>query len=167
MSESRISGCHQPLYVRDYHKPLGFPPRPRPGDMCIGGHAGCAFSQACLTVWWLGDTSITWKSGSSGRFFGENTGENPVAPAYVPRTQMTLVLIEKGLVLEGWPSKIEVSWLLGIYVHLEFYNNVAFEMRFVNFDSLGFPSKILEKLEPWKFRGIEKCYCWNGKAITR
>ena len=26
---------------------------------------------------------------------------------------MTLVLIEKGLALEGWPSKIEVSWVLG------------------------------------------------------
>ena len=34
---------------------------------------------------------------------------------YVPRTQMTLVLIGRGLVLEGWPSKIEVSWVLGIY----------------------------------------------------
>ena len=32
----------------------------------------------------------------------------------IPRTQMTLVLIGKGLVLEGWHSKIEVSWLLGI-----------------------------------------------------
>ena len=30
-----------------------------------------------------------------------------------PRTQRTLVLIEKDLVLEGWPSKIEVSWVLG------------------------------------------------------
>ena len=27
-----------------------------------------------------------------------------------------LVLIEKGLVLEGWPSKIEVSWVLGICI---------------------------------------------------
>ena len=35
----------------------------------------------------------------------------------IPRTQMTLVLIEKGLVLEGsgWPSKIEVSWVPGVY----------------------------------------------------
>ena len=31
----------------------------------------------------------------------------------IARPQMTLVLIEKGLVLEGWPSKIEVSWVLG------------------------------------------------------
>ena len=36
---------------------------------------------------------------------------------YIPRTQMTLVLIGKGLVLEGWvPSKIEVSWVLGIFI---------------------------------------------------
>ena len=34
---------------------------------------------------------------------------------YTPRTQMTLVLLGKGLVLGGWPSKTEVSWVLGIY----------------------------------------------------
>ena len=33
----------------------------------------------------------------------------------IPRTQMTLVLIQLGLVLEGWPSKMEVSWVLGIH----------------------------------------------------
>jgi len=42
------------------------------------------------------------------------------------RTQMgPLVLIEeKGLVLEGWvPSKIEVSWVLGIYtIHIKSTN---------------------------------------------
>ena len=37
---------------------------------------------------------------------------------YIPRTQMTLVLIGKGLVLEGWPSKIEVSRVLGIYIYI-------------------------------------------------
>ena len=31
----------------------------------------------------------------------------------IPRTQMTLVLIGKGLVLGGWPSNIEVIWVLG------------------------------------------------------
>ena len=31
---------------------------------------------------------------------------------------MTLVLLEKGLVLEGWPSKIEVIWALGICTHI-------------------------------------------------
>ena len=36
---------------------------------------------------------------------------------YIPGTQMTLVLIGKGLVLEGWPSKIEVSWVLDIYIY--------------------------------------------------
>ena len=32
---------------------------------------------------------------------------------YLPGTQMTLVLIGKGLVLAGWPSKIEVIWVPG------------------------------------------------------
>ena len=32
------------------------------------------------------------------------------------RTLMTLVLVGKGLVLGGWPSKLEVSWVLGIYM---------------------------------------------------
>ena len=35
---------------------------------------------------------------------------------YVPGTQMTLVLIGKGLVLGGWPSKIEVIGVPGIYL---------------------------------------------------
>ena len=30
---------------------------------------------------------------------------------------MTPVLIGKGLVLGGWPSKIEVIWVLGIYIY--------------------------------------------------
>ena len=36
---------------------------------------------------------------------------------YIPGTQMTLVLIEKDLVLGGWPSKIEVIWVPGIYTY--------------------------------------------------
>jgi len=36
---------------------------------------------------------------------------------YIPRTQMTLVLIGKGLVLRGWPSKIEAIYVLGIYIY--------------------------------------------------
>ena len=40
---------------------------------------------------------------------------------HLPRTQTTVVLIEKGLVLSGWPSKIEVSWVLGTYsIHIHF-----------------------------------------------
>ena len=36
---------------------------------------------------------------------------------YLPGTQMTLVLIGKGLVLGGgWPSKIGVIWVLGIHI---------------------------------------------------
>ena len=37
---------------------------------------------------------------------------------------MTLVLIEKGIVLEGWPSKIDVIGALGIHNnHIKFHNN--------------------------------------------
>ena len=35
---------------------------------------------------------------------------------YIPRTQMALVLNGKGLVLGGWPSKIGVIWVLGMYI---------------------------------------------------
>ena len=37
---------------------------------------------------------------------------------YIPGTQMTLVLIGKGLFWGGWPSKIEVKWVLGIYIYI-------------------------------------------------
>ena len=37
---------------------------------------------------------------------------------YIPRTQMTLVLNGKGLVLGGWPSKIGVIGVLGIYIYI-------------------------------------------------
>ena len=36
----------------------------------------------------------------------------------VPGTQMTLVLVGKGFVLEGWPSKIEVTQALGIRIYI-------------------------------------------------
>ena len=32
---------------------------------------------------------------------------------------MTLVLIGKGLVLGGWPSKIEFIWVPGIRIHID------------------------------------------------
>ena len=38
---------------------------------------------------------------------------------------MTLVLIEKGLVLEGWPSKIELSLVLGKYTNSLPKKNIA------------------------------------------
>ena len=31
---------------------------------------------------------------------------------------MTFVLVGKGLVLEGLPSKIEVIWVLGVYIYI-------------------------------------------------
>ena len=37
---------------------------------------------------------------------------------FLPGTQMTLVLIGKGLVSGGRPSKIEVIWVPGIYTFL-------------------------------------------------
>ena len=37
---------------------------------------------------------------------------------------MTIVLIGKGLILWGWPSKIEVIWVPGIYTHLSFHISV-------------------------------------------
>ena len=40
---------------------------------------------------------------------------------YIPRTEMTLVLLGKGLVLKGWPSKIEVNWVLGVYIYIYIY----------------------------------------------
>ena len=44
---------------------------------------------------------------------------------YIPRTQMTLVLIGKCLFfLEGWPSKIEVCWVLGIDIYIYTYNHI-------------------------------------------
>ena len=45
---------------------------------------------------------------------------------YIPGTQMTLVLVGKGLVLEGWPSKTEVSCGLGIYLYT--YNHFQFSL---------------------------------------
>ena len=41
------------------------------------------------------------------------------------RTQMTIVLLEKGLALEGWPSKIEVIWALDIYIYTYMFLNAS------------------------------------------
>ena len=41
---------------------------------------------------------------------------------------MTLFLIEKGLVLEGWPSKIEVDWVLGIIYFCTCIENYLFHV---------------------------------------
>ena len=47
---------------------------------------------------------------------------------YVPGTQMTFVLMEKGLVLGGWPSKIEVSWVVGTYTYGLYWSLSHFEI---------------------------------------
>ena len=39
----------------------------------------------------------------------------------IPGTQMTLVLVGKGLVLRGSPSIIEVIWVLNIYIYMDIY----------------------------------------------
>ena len=82
---------------------------------------------------------------------------------YVPRTQMgPLVLIEKDLVLEGWPSKIEVIWALGIYTlyirythtythtHIQYTHTLSLDI------SLSMMIKILsQSWPPWK-----RCSQW-------
>ncbi len=44
---------------------------------------------------------------------------------YITRNQMTLVL-------EGWPSKIELSWLLGIYIYMHAYTPISCAYTKVN-----------------------------------
>ena len=49
----------------------------------------------------------------------------------IPRAQMTLVLIEKGLILEGWSSKTEVGWVLGVYdMYIFIYIWISFWFTF-------------------------------------
>ncbi len=50
---------------------------------------------------------------SRGNLFGLESFT--LLPWKLPGTQMTLVLIGKGLLLGGWPSKIEVIWVPGNY----------------------------------------------------
>jgi len=49
-------------------------------------------------------------------FSTNHTEEFQKISKYKPGTQMTLVLIGKDLVLEGSTTKIEVSWVLGMYI---------------------------------------------------
>ena len=68
-----------------------------------GFPSGKQSSLFCQKGPWIRVSQIHWQT---------VFGQDPIC-IYTPRTQMTLVLIGKGLVLEGWPSKIEVSWVLG------------------------------------------------------
>ena len=62
------------------------------------------------------------------------------------------VLVGKGLVLEGWPSKIEVSWILGIWVCI-FWGSAtlskAGKFDFGETDPRNRPSKQTPKQTPW------------------
>ena len=67
-----------------------------------------------------GGCRFFWDAMCDGQclFLNARNGTNSIRPLknrLFPRTQMTLVLLEKGLVLEGWPSKIEVIWALGSF----------------------------------------------------
>ena len=63
----------------------------------------------CFTRGWLEPSKIR-----SLHVFGQKRVKTISLNTWLPRTQMTLVLIGKGLVLGGWPSKIEVIGALGI-----------------------------------------------------
>ena len=45
---------------------------------------------------------------------------------------MTLVLIGKGLVLGGWPSKIEVIWVPGIYIYIHTHTDLSLFFHMVH-----------------------------------
>ena len=91
---------------------------------CMSSHA--AYLTATLQTYsWIPNTIFFPKEQKNKQLSLGSPGT--MGPVYwrihkyiyiIPRTQMTLVLIEKGLVLEGWPSKIEASWVLGIYTYI-------------------------------------------------
>ena len=74
-------------------------------------------SVARWSIWWPIKADLPWMITmlglKSGRYHGMNIN--------IPGTQMTLVLMGKDLVLGGWPSKIEVSWVLGIYIYTRWW----------------------------------------------
>ena len=70
---------------------------------------------------------------------------------HLPRTQVTLVLVEKGLVWGYWPSQIEVIWVLGTsYIILHLYC----------FDS----SKIGNLMIP-VLSSSELAFSWNDQGL--
>ena len=75
----------------------------------------------------------------------------------IPRTQMTLVLIGRGLVLGGWPSQIEVIGVLGIYVILTIVYTLYISMKkhIVQTDSL------LSQLSHLRFNFFGKGSFWG------
>ena len=64
---------------------------------------------------------------------------------YIPRTQMTIILIGKGLVLGGWPSKIEVIWVPGIYIYMYTLYHDMKTIATVFWGVQGHPSKLFQQ----------------------
>ena len=63
------------------------------------------------------------------KFPNLNSSFRKLYKIYIPRTQMSLVLIGKGLVLwGGWHSKIEVIWVLGMYIYIYIFVYFVFEI---------------------------------------
>ena len=60
--------------------------------------------------WWVNHPPV-WKQWCWNTHLGYKKDARDIKQG----TKMTLVLIGNGLVLEGWPSRIEFSWVLGTY----------------------------------------------------
>ena len=105
---------------------------------------------------------------------------------YLPRTQMTCVLVKKRPCFGGyWSSKIEASWVLGIYIYINistYINHKAFQNsnRFSEKGWLKLLKKISQtlwkkmqqkittpkqSLEPWK--QIHNTKQWHPKYVTK
>ena len=82
---------------------------------------------------------------------------------------MTLVLLGKGLVLRGWPSKIEVSWVLGIFSKFtnQDFNWKEGQKRGTPFSKGMWTKRSFEK-PPWKWRfkvgQNSRCVFWESHA---
>ena len=78
--------------------------------VCIYKYHETPFSMKSKIFGHLKPRLLTIKTSKKCRFGG------PMLYIYIPGTQMTLVLLGKGLVLEGSTPKIENKQVLGIYI---------------------------------------------------
>ena len=109
----------------------------------------------------LRQQSMAWISGTIGRKRPRRRCHTPskfnmdlhFIYIYIPRTQMTLVLIRKGLVLGGWPSKIEVVWVPDIRIHIFTY--------YTHFFCLGIHSNHAELMGLKGFSHDKNPGCWQ------